>query len=77
VTVKRRSPTVIAPVRLVTSLFLSTPYANVPFPVPGLPDVTWSHEVLLVADHWQCSAAVTAKVPVALSLPNDALVGEI
>ena len=48
-----------------------------PFPVPGLPDVTASHAALLAAVHWQCAAAVTAKLPDPLSLPSDALPGEI
>ena len=47
-----------------------------PFPVPGLADVTPSHAELLVADHSQCAGAVTAKLPFAASLLKEALLGE-
>ena len=48
-----------------------------PFPVPGLPDVTRSHAELLVADHGHVVGATTAKLPVAPTLLKDALLGEI
>ena len=47
-----------------------------PFPVPGLPDVTLSHDEVLLADHAQ-SGAVTVKAPLAPSLLKTALAGEI
>ena len=46
-------------------------------PVPGLPDVTLSQAASLVADHGQCAAAFTKKLPVVLSSVKDALLGEI
>jgi hypothetical protein len=48
-----------------------------PVPVPGLPAVTLSHAELLVADHGQLPGALTVKLPVASSLLNDALLGEM
>jgi hypothetical protein len=77
VTVKVRSPTMIVLLRADRSLFLSIAYDTVPFPTPGLPAVTLSHAAPLVADHGQLAGALTAKLPVALSLLKDALVGEI
>ena len=62
----------MVPVRSVSSVFLSTEYPTVPLPVPVLPDVTAIQAVVLTADHWHWSPALTAKVPVALSLPNEA-----
>ena len=47
-----RLPTVMVPLRSVSSLFLSTEYPTVPLPVPVLPDVTAIHAVVLTADHW-------------------------
>ena len=44
-------------------------------PVPGLPDVTVSQPALLAADHPQCAAAVTAKLPLALSSVTEAWLG--
>ena len=72
-----RLPTVMVPVRSVSSLFLSTEYTTVPLPVPVLPDVTAIHAVVLTADHWHWSPALIANVPVALSLPNEAFAGEM
>jgi hypothetical protein len=46
-------------------------------PVPVLPDVTAIHIAVLVADHWQDCPALTPNVPLALSLPNEALAGEM
>ena len=45
--------------------------------MPVLPDVTAIHAVVLTADHFYWSPALTAKVPVALSLPNEAFAGEM
>ena len=77
VTVNDRSPTVIVLVREDASLFRSTEYDTVPFPVPGLPDVTLSQAAPLVVDHWQPAGVLTVKLPVALSLLKDALLGEM
>jgi hypothetical protein len=49
----------------------------VPLPIPGLPDVMASQAALLVADQTQCDDEVTANVPLALSLLNEAWLGEI
>ena len=77
VIVNVRLPTVMVPVRPVSSLFLSIEYPTSPLPVPVLPDVTAIHAVVLTADHWHWSPALTANVPVALSLPNEAFAGEM
>jgi hypothetical protein len=77
VIVNERLPTVIEPVRTVSSLFLSTEYPTVPLPVPVPLDVTAIHPVVLTADHWHWSPVLTANVPVALSFPNDAFAGEM
>jgi hypothetical protein len=45
--------------------------------MPGLPAVTLIHAAPLVADQGQLAGAVTAKLPVALSLLKAALVGEM
>jgi len=77
VTVNDRSPTAMEPVRDAASLFRSTEYDTVPFPVPGLPDVTPSQMAPLVADHWQPAGVLTVKLPAALLLLKDALLGEM
>jgi hypothetical protein len=77
VTVNDRSPTAIVPVRDAVSLFRSTAYETVPFPLPGLPDVTRNHVTALVAAHSQPPEALTPKLPVASPLLNDALGGEM
>ena len=76
VTVNDRSPTAIVFVRDV-SLLRSTEYETVPFPLPGLPDVTRNHVTALVAAHSQPPGALTAKLPVASLLLKDALGGDI
>jgi hypothetical protein len=48
-----------------------------PVPVPALPAVTLSHVKLLIAVQGQLPGALTAKLPVASSLLNDALLGEM
>jgi hypothetical protein len=48
-----------------------------PVPVPAPPAVTLSHAEWLVADHGQLPGAVTVRLPVASSLSNDALLGEM
>ena len=77
VTVNDRSPTAIVLVRDDVSLLRSTAYETVPFPLPGLPDVTRNHVTALVAAHSQPPGALTAKLAVASSLLNDALGGEM
>ena len=77
VTVNDRSPTAIVLVREDVSLLRSTEYETVPFPLPGLPDVTRNHVTALVAAHSQPPGALTAKLPVASPLLNDALGGEM
>ena len=72
-----RLPTVMVPVRPASSPFLSIEYPTAPLPVPVLPDVTAIHAVVLTADHWHWWSALTANVPVALSLPNEAFAGEM
>ena len=46
-------------------------------PTPGLPPVTLSHVKLLMAVQGQLPGALTVKLPVASSLLNDALLGEM
>ncbi len=77
VIVNVRLPTVMVPVRSVIVLFRSTDYPTEPLPVAVLPDVTPIHDVVLAADHWQWSPALTVNVPVALSLLNEAFAGEM
>ena len=77
VTVNDRSPTAIVPVREDVSLLRSTAYETVAFPLPGLPDVTRNHVTALVAAHSQPPGVLTAKLPVASPLLNDALLGEM
>jgi hypothetical protein len=64
-------------VRATGSRFRSTEYDTVPLPVPCPPAVMTSQPALLVAVHVQCASVVTANVPLALSLLNDALPGAI
>jgi len=66
---------VIAPLRGSAPVFRSIAYATLDAPVPGLPPVIRSHDALLVAVHVQCAGAVTVRLPVAASLPYDAVDG--
>jgi hypothetical protein len=67
----------IVPVRAAVSVFSSIENPTVPFPEPGLPDLTVIHHAWLVADHWQWAGALTVMLLWTLSLVNVARSGEI
>jgi len=68
--------TVRTPVRATLPVLLAMKNLTVPFPLPGLPDVTVNHETLLVAVHGQPPAQDTATDPLyppvaAVTLPME------
>ena len=76
VTVKVIPATVSVPVRADVVVFAAAEKLTVPFPLPGVPAVTVSHDAPLVAVHAQPVATLTLTDPVDAAAPSAADVAD-
>ena len=75
-TVKVIPATLSVPVRAEVAVFAAAEKLTVPFPLPGVPAVTVSHDAALVAVHAQPVATLTLTDPVDAAAPSAADVAD-